>query len=314
MSIFDAQAEIRKLTSLDFTQTNAVVIQANKEVAAYLLSLNFDNNRGIHQHRIKNYRQSMIDGDWVVGDPIKISTEGKLVDGQHRLSAVPDEGIIPFVVLTGQPPKAAETYDQGMRRNALHVARIRGIEGLSSTHISTLRMMFTFRFPNSKDLNCFGSPAKLVDVLGLHPEVLEAIDFGMRYQGRIFGLSFAPFIAAVARAKLSDYPVSELDLDFFLHVLQGGSRSDYHGVTGRSEVAPLLLRNTYLASKGEPRNLGGSERSRFFYRAQSAILSFATGKSPKHLKLTEKNVFPVPLLDSMDFKTLKSSSSIKGRI
>ncbi len=148
MTIVNAKAEIDKLQNLDPALTQAIVIQVDKEVANYLLTRNFENNRETNPSRVLSYRKTMENGDWVLGDPIKLSTEGKLIDGQHRLKAasgLPDELSAPFVVLAGQPPKASETYDQGMTRNALHVSKIRGIEGISSSHISTIRMMFYFR-------------------------------------------------------------------------------------------------------------------------------------------------------------------------
>lgn len=312
MSIIDAQAEICKLTSLDFAQTNAVTIQVNKEVAEYLLSLNFDNNRNVSQNRVKQYRTMMLDGDWSIGDPIKFSVSGRLLDGQHRLSAVPDDMVIPFVVLTGQPEKAAETYDQGMRRNALHIAKVRGVEGLNASHISILRMMFIYRFSDSHMLSSFGSPSKFIDILEKYPEVKEAIDFTMRYYGRSFSICFAPITAAIARAKLSDYPLSDQDLDFFLHIVQGGGVSDYLGTTRRNESAPLALRNWYLQARSNA-VMGNTFRVQAYFRTQSALQFFSQGKKPKTLKGTEKNIFPVFLLDSMDFKTLKPDSSIKGR-
>jgi hypothetical protein len=314
MSIFDAKAEIRKLTTLDLTQTGATVIQVNKEVAEYLLGLNFDSNRSIQKNRVKLYQTMMLDGEWGLGDPIKISVSGRLLDGQHRLSAVPDELVVSFVLLFGQPEKAAETYDQGMRRNALHVAKVRGIEGLQNTHISTLRMMFFYRFTDSRKLSNFGSPAKLVDILDQHPEIKSAIDFSSRYSKRSFSFSFAPIMAAIARAKLSNYPLSDQDLDFFLHVLQGGGMSDYPGATGKSEAAPLLLRNWYLQARtSQATQFGNVFRTQCLFRAQSALMFFSQGKTPKTLKGTEKNVFPVPLLDSMNFKTLQIDRSIEGR-
>lgn len=313
MSIIDAKSEIDKLMKLDFSQTNAVVLQVNKEVAQHLLSLNFDNNRKITPSRVRQYRIMMLDGDWSLGDPIKISVSGQLLDGQHRLSAVPDEICVPFVVLTGQPEKAAETYDQGMRRNALHIAKVRGIEGLSNSHISILRMMFLYRFPDAHMLSNFGSPAKLVDILEKYPEVKESIDFAMRYCGRSFPILFAPIMAVIARAKLSDYPLSDQDLDFFVHIIQGGGCSDYVGSTRRNDSAPLALRNWYLQARANRVTAGTSFRIQCFYRTQSALLSFAQNKTPRSLKGTEKNVFPVYLLDSMDLKSLKPDKSIVGR-
>lgn len=310
MTIFDAKAEIDKLRSLDFTQTQAVEIQADREVADFLLSLNFDSNRNLSHQRASAYKELMANGEWVLSDPLKISSDGKLIDGQHRLKAVPNDVVVPFVILTGQPPKASETYDQGMRRNAIHIAKVRGLEGFHLAHISCLRMMLVFRSSDSMR-SSVASPAKMIDILEKYPEIKSAIDLGYKYGSRTFGLRYAPFAAAIARAKISDYPLSDNDLDFFCHVLQGGSVSDYEGTSTRKECAPLLLRNIYQYAQKSGK--GREVRVNDFYKAQSALQAFAQNKDVKNFKGTDKNIFPVPLLDSINFKTLEFDPSIQKK-
>lgn len=296
MAIFNAKEQIRKFDSLDFTRTNAIEILADKEVAMFLLSKNFDRNRNVSPPRVQIYRQAMSSGQWVLGDPLKFSISGKLIDGQHRLSAVPDNTVIPFVVLTGQTERSAETYDQGMRRNAIHIARIRDIAPLTNHHIAILKMMFLFRF-GTQGLSKFTSQ-QTISVFEKYQEIREAIDFSLRYRCKSFASVFSPVLAVIARAYLSASSLSDADLDFFIYIFQGGVESEYEKTRpGRSAVAPTILRNTHQSSK-RTADSGRSYRASIFYKTQSALNAYAENKKKvSFLKETHENLFPVPLLD-----------------
>lgn len=63
-------------------------ISVTPEMARELLKLNTDNRR-LREHHIKYLADEITRGAWVVSlDPIAVSTEGVLLNGQHRLSAV----------------------------------------------------------------------------------------------------------------------------------------------------------------------------------------------------------------------------------
>ena len=312
MAIFTATDEIRKLQSIDFTKTNAIEILVDKEVASFLLSKNFEGNRNVTSHRVAGYRKIMAEGDWTLGDPLKFSKSGDLIDGQHRLKAVPDGCTIPFVILTGQPDKAAETYDQGMKRNALHIAKIRGVESITGKHISIIRMMFVFR-SESSHISSLLSSHKIVTIFQRHKKIMEAIDFSLRYRKKSFAILYAPVLAAVARAYLSDCHLSDQDLDFFLYIFHGGSESDYPSTTvRRSGSAPLALRNA-IQDSGVIRECSGSYRKESFFKTQSALVAYSQRKKNVcHFKETQRNVFPVPLIDFMDFSTLNISEKLQS--
>ena len=310
MTIFTATDEISKLQSIDFAKTNAMEILVDKEVASFLLSKNFEGNRNVTTHRVAGYRKIMSEGDWTLGDPLKFSQSGNLIDGQHRLMAVPDGCIIPFVILTGQPEKAAETYDQGMKRNTLHIARIRGMESITGKHVSIIRMMFLFRSEFSH-LSSLLSAQKIVTIFQRHEKIMEAIEFSLRYRKKTFAMVYAPVLSVVARAYLSDYPLSDQDLDFFLYIFQGGSESDYQHPICRSGSAPLALRNA-LQKSGVARECSSTYRKESFLKTQSALVAYSQKKKICHFKETLRNVFPVPLLDFMDFSTLNISEKLQS--
>lgn len=58
------------------------------ELAADLLSRNMK-NRPVSQQRVRKYMAAMVAGKWLLnGEAIKISIDGRLIDGQHRLKAI----------------------------------------------------------------------------------------------------------------------------------------------------------------------------------------------------------------------------------
>lgn len=305
MSIFNTQEEIRKFTTLDFSRVNSVVLQVNQEVAQFLLSRNIENNRNVSSPRVRAYRQQMKDGDWVLGDPLKFDDKGNLIDGQHRLRAVPPDSTVSFVLLTGLPSKSSETLDQGMKRNALHIAKLRNLNGMTSHSISILRMLFFYRCKGDLVASSnFLTPKKMVDFLEKYPHVFDAINFSLQYSKSHFGTRFGPILAAVARTKLSDYPLSDQDLDYFLFCFQTGKESGYKHLAPRQGEAACVLKSSYNQAKLK-KSFGASFRAEMYYQAQSALVAYKEQRPVSHLKKTTKNVFPVPLLDNLNTKTLE---------
>jgi hypothetical protein len=67
-------------------------------------------------------------GEWDLnGQTIKVSVDGALLDGQHRLEAVVHSGVtISSVVVRGLSPAARDTIDTGRRRRLADVLAIEG--------------------------------------------------------------------------------------------------------------------------------------------------------------------------------------------
>jgi hypothetical protein len=105
----------------------ARLISVTPELAAKWLELN-DHNRGVVTARVDQYAADMRRGEWRVnGEAIKISADGKILDGQHRLLAVLEADVaIETLVITGLEPDAQETMDQGRARSLADVFKLRG--------------------------------------------------------------------------------------------------------------------------------------------------------------------------------------------
>lgn len=93
-------------------------------------------NRVLSDTRVLQYQADMENGRWFFeGSPIRISSEGKLLDGRHRLTALANTvpGLtLPFVVQRGLEPEAQLYMDQGQART---VCQQIGLKGISNAGI-----------------------------------------------------------------------------------------------------------------------------------------------------------------------------------
>lgn len=91
---------------------SAKIVTITPKLALQLLGRN-THNRSVVQARVDQYATDMRKGDWQVnGEAIKISSDGQILDGQHRLMAVLEaDTSIESLLITGLPPAAQETMD-----------------------------------------------------------------------------------------------------------------------------------------------------------------------------------------------------------
>lgn len=89
------------------------------DMAKLMLEFNLDNNRKINQHAVRLYASDMRNGYWCDnGETIKVDTDGRLIDGQHRLLAVIMSGVsIPVTIAWGIDRSALKTIDRGKQRS-----------------------------------------------------------------------------------------------------------------------------------------------------------------------------------------------------
>lgn len=86
-------------------------------------------NRNVSERLVNRYARAMENGQWFInGEGIAIDTDGRLVNGQHRLLAC-IKAKMPFIttVCEGVDPKAFATYDSGRSRDASQVLAIDGV-------------------------------------------------------------------------------------------------------------------------------------------------------------------------------------------
>ncbi len=95
------------------------LVDLSPSLATELLKQN-DGNRNLRAMKATQYAADMASGRWAFnGEPIIISREGKLNDGQHRASAVIESGAtVPAILVFGVDRETRTTVDQGATRSA----------------------------------------------------------------------------------------------------------------------------------------------------------------------------------------------------
>lgn len=99
------------------------------------------NNRKLRETVVDYYANEMINGNWVDnGDPIRIARSGRLLNGQHRLSAVVKAGVsLPFHFLSNLSEESFEQMDNGAKRT------LNDNLDIVSDHVSILNGIYQLR-------------------------------------------------------------------------------------------------------------------------------------------------------------------------
>lgn len=107
---------------------NARLITITPKLARSLIEHRNNSNRDVTLGRVEQYAEDIRRGAWIVnGEAIKVSRDGEVLDGQHRLLAVLQaDAPITSVLITGLPPEAQESMDQGRPRTFADVLKLRG--------------------------------------------------------------------------------------------------------------------------------------------------------------------------------------------
>lgn len=120
------------------------VMDVTPEMASTWLKRN-TKNRTISQDHVSRLADQMLSGRWCLnGQTISFDTVGRLLDGQHRLSAVIKSGVaVRMAVATGVvDPEAFKTYDDIMlKRGATQIARMMGLEKNQNYVVAAARII-----------------------------------------------------------------------------------------------------------------------------------------------------------------------------
>jgi hypothetical protein len=120
------------------------VVNLTPELASELLKNN-DRNRSVRQTKVQQYATDIVAGRWVFnGEPLIVSKNGLLNDGQHRAYAVIDSNSpISTLIVFGVDRDSRTTVDQGGARGASDYAQMEGVlNAASATSIARMVMAY----------------------------------------------------------------------------------------------------------------------------------------------------------------------------
>ncbi len=158
----------------DYTPTPRIV-QMTPQLAEKILERN-TLNRPLKKGHAERLTRDMKNDKWRMnGETIKITTDGQLLDGQHRLWAVIESGkTVPMLIIEGLDPECMPTIDTGRPRSFGDVLAIDGKRNVT-TAASALRWLHWYRQnPRATTPGHAGAThSELHDLLNENPDFLD---------------------------------------------------------------------------------------------------------------------------------------------
>lgn len=156
-------------------------VDITPEKAAELLKGN-TNNRHLSKSRVADLAAQMKNDKWLCnGDTIRVSTTGRLLDGQHRLSAIIESKTTQKMLLvTGLPETVFTTIDVGAVRRSGDFLQIDGFSNTNALAAAALTMICYERSGNpfnDKPNGVRVSKTDIVEYCQNHPEIVENTDY-----------------------------------------------------------------------------------------------------------------------------------------
>jgi hypothetical protein len=152
------------------------VREIGPDEARALLSAN-DHNRRLRERRVEELAGAMVRGEWQFnGDPIRIASSGRLLDGQHRLAAIERSGLTQrMVIISGLPEQSQETMDAGLRRGVADALALRG-EKSTTQLASAARALFLYEtYGTFKEPRVPATTQQVLATIDRHPELRDAV-------------------------------------------------------------------------------------------------------------------------------------------
>lgn len=164
------------------TEVFAVITTLTPTLAALLTQRNEDNRPVVWKGRnrsVEAYADAMRRGEWLLNaEPLIVSRDGYLNDGQHRAYAVLECQLsVPVMIAFGVERDTRHTVDQGIIRTPGHILALSGEVNVNQLACA-LQMLWCL--DQGISLNYRPSPAQLFDTLDRHPTIREALPAVMK--------------------------------------------------------------------------------------------------------------------------------------
>lgn len=240
-----------------------ITVDMDPGLASLLLERNPENRpvryKGLNRS-VEAYAAAMLRGEWLLnGEPVIISRDGLLNDGQHRLHAVLASGTtVPMQVTFGVDRDSRHTVDQGAGRTP---GNILSMFGEKETNHLAHGLHFVWSYDDKGRLFSYRpSPEQLLDTLDRNPGMRDAVR-AVRAFGREFRLSIG-YMAA------SHYVCGREFRDHADEFLDGAST----GLNISDKNSPIFrLRKRFQEHAAKRENIPALEQAALYIKAFNAF-------------------------------------------
>lgn len=205
------------------------VVMVDSIIAKRWLAKNLK-NRVLSESQAERYRQDMACGRWTfAADPIRFSSDGALLDGQTRLTALAELGgvTIPMLVVRGLPAESQNVMDQGRKRtpgDQLGLAGYKSTQQLAASIKQFIAWEEGMFFRDTKVMAAITAP-RIVEWADEHPkDILFFQRLGSLFKGNDAPPSIAG-AAAIAFGRLDADKAEE-----FFRLLARGAGTEGHPI------------------------------------------------------------------------------------
>ena len=262
---------------LDSSVQGLVFISPEK--ATEYLKKNINNYYNLKQREVDRLVVDILNRNYIpTATPIQFDTDGILIDGQTRLSAIVKSGIsIPIVVANNVLPAAKYVLDGGHNRS--FDQRVKNEEEHPVLLGSTLRMLHAWIYKkNSIGHSRVASTHELLDLLSRHPGIRDSVSsYSKKMSVNVISKTIAAFCHYILN-KISPEQAEE-----FLQKLITGS--------GLDENSPIMvLRNLLINSKSLGITIDNRAKISFIFKTWNAFRNkkkITKGKMIKDLTVPE---------------------------
>lgn len=214
------------------------------KIAAYWLTHHNTHNRNIRPAGTNSLAVDIVTGGWELnGDTIRFSTDGTMLDGQHRCSAVASVGVpVPIILVTGLEPSAQETVDTGAKRTFADTLKLAGETDANNLAALTMAVCL-WKAGQYRQSGIKPSVKVLVRVLGDHPELRRHVSLARSISNAVGGAPNS--VVGLASWLFDQVDVTDHD-DFFAKLASGA------GLDAKDPIWTLresLLRNAAAKAK-----------------------------------------------------------------
>lgn len=255
------------------------------QLAAKLLETN-TKNRAIRPHRIRAYCASRTEDRWYLNHQgIAIDVNGRLVDGQHRLTMVVSTGMAtPMFIVRNVPLDGLHEIDAQLPRSIRDACQMAERGDFSNPAIAVAGVIERMpRMPTTPNTGI--TRDHIIDRLHKYGEAIAfAVD---RLKGR--GITRGPR-ALIARAWI----VTE-DKERIEQFCQVVTTNIPVSLDGQEDFAALTYGRLLTRMAGQTNGVLEAERYR---KGQTALMSFLRRQPLEKLYGTEENLFPLPGTDA----------------
>lgn len=268
-------------SSYPLPSTAQIVLVTPEMASDWLSHRSYDRNRRLSKAVVGKYIQDMRGGRWkTTRQGLIFDTEGKLIDGQHRLSAVANSEVtVAFWIYPDEPRDTFEVLDQNFRRQASHLLAVPN----ATTVAAGARYLAALSDGDQWDMPRFNrvTTPEVLSVVANWPELTRLAKQVMDIR-LLTWITGSPHLAVLAQAARTEYGTPERFEEWFAGLRNGA---------GLEPGDPRLhLRNRFMVAHNAL--TGSKNRNQVYALIAKSWNNFAEGKPTSVLRWMASEPLP----------------------